>query len=107
MRFVLPLLAPLLAAATVPAEPLPSLGDELRNFEQLRKNCRGRIEQVREERGLPKLQQDTASPDEPLLIAAVEKLVDGCSVMVMYHDTNDIRPLPEFQEGSGQLMPAR
>jgi hypothetical protein len=69
--------------------------------------CRDRIEMVREERGLPKLERHTASPDEPLMIAAVDKRIDGCAVMVMHGNASDIRPLPEFEEGPGQLMPAR
>ena len=94
MRFILSILAPLAIAATAPVHP-PS---EVTTPEGagFRENCRDRIELVREERGLPKLERDSASPDEALLIAAVDKRVDGCSVMVMRHDTSDIRPLPEF-----------
>ena len=40
------------------------------------------------------LQRDTAKPDEPLLIAAVDKRIDGCSVMVMRNNLADVRPLP-------------
>jgi len=40
-------------------------------------NCRDRIHTVREDRGLPKLERDTASPDEPLFVAAVDKRIDG------------------------------
>jgi hypothetical protein len=68
-------------------------------------NCRGRIETAREERGLPKLQKDDAKPDAPLFIAAVDKMIDGCEVLVMRDNLSDIRPLPEFQEGSGELTP--
>ena len=105
MRFILSILAPLAIAATAPVHP-PS---EVTTPEGagFRENCRDRIELVREERGLPKLERDSASPDEALLIAAVDKRVDGCSVMVMRHDTSDIRPLPEFMEGPAQLRPAR
>ena len=66
--------------------------------------CRDRIELVRQERGLPKLQRDTASPDEPLLIAAVDQRIGGCSVMVMRNDTSDIRPLPT-EDGPARLQP--
>ena len=105
MRFILTILAPLAIAATAPVHP-PS---EVTTPEGagFRENCRDRIELVREERGLPKLERDSASPDEALLIAAVDKRVDGCSVMVMRHDTSDIRPLPEFKEGPAQRRPAR
>ena len=105
MRFILSILAPLAIAATAPVHPPAEVTTpEGAGF---RENCRDRIELVREERGLPKLERDSASPDEALLIAAVDKRVDGCSVMVMRHDTSDIRPLPEFKEGPAQLRPAR
>jgi hypothetical protein len=62
---------------------------------------------VREERGLPKLERDTASPEEPLFIAAVDKRVAGCSVLVMRENLSDVRPLPAQPEGPPQMMPAR
>lgn len=68
-------------------------------------NCRSRIETAREERGLPKLRRDDATPDAPLFIAAVDKTIDRCEVLVMRDNLSDIRPLPEFQEGSGKLTP--
>jgi hypothetical protein len=95
MRIVLPLLALTFATAAVPAPqpvlpllPTPVIGEGDKAV------CRDRIEEVREERGLPKLDRGTATPDEALLIAAVDKRIDGCSVMVMRNDTSDIRPLP-------------
>lgn len=56
--------------------------------------CRDRIHQAREERGLPSLDRGTASADEALLIAAVDRRIDGCSVMVMRNNLSDVRPLP-------------
>jgi hypothetical protein len=44
-------------------------------------------------------------PDRPLLIAAVDHRIDGCSVMVMRDDTSDVRTLPEPREH--RLMPAK
>lgn len=70
-------------------------------------NCGDRIERVREELGQPKLQRETESPDKPLLIAAVDKRIDGCAVMQMHRDVNDLRPLPEPSEGPVRLMPVR
>ena len=70
-----------------------------------RADCRGRIETVRAERGLPALQRDTARPGEPLFIAAVDKLIDGCEMLVMRDNLSDIRPLPEFETGPGKLTP--
>lgn len=66
--------------------------------------CRDRIQEVRRELGLPAIERD-ASPQNPLFIAAVDKRIDGCSVMVMRNDTSDIRPLPAPQEH--RLMPAK
>lgn len=59
--------------------------------------CRDRIERVRHERRLPKLVRERAS-NEPLLIAAVDKRIDGCSVLVMRNNLNDIRPLPQSDD---------
>jgi hypothetical protein len=66
--------------------------------------CRDRIQEVRRELGKPALDRD-AAPQDPLFIAAVDKRIDGCSVMVMRNDTSDIRPLPAPQEH--RLMPAK
>ena len=60
--------------------------------------CRDRIHTVREERGLPALDRETADPDEPLFIAAVDHRIGECSVMVMKHDTRDVRPIPKPDE---------
>ena len=40
-----------------------------------------------------------------LLIAAVDRTIDGCSVLVMRDDTSDVRPVPGPKEH--RLMPAR
>ena len=66
--------------------------------------CRDRIHEVRRELGQPALDREAPS-QEPLFIAAVDKRIDGCSVMVMRNDTSDIRPLPAPQEH--RMMPAR
>jgi hypothetical protein len=67
--------------------------------------CRDRIVAAREAHGLPRLSRDTAKPGEPLFIAAVDKRIDGCSVMVMRNNLSDIRPLPEFSDAPAQLIP--
>jgi hypothetical protein len=72
-----------------------------------RANCRGRIVTTRAELGLPKLPDDGAKASDPLLIAAVDKMIGGCEVLVMRDDTSDIRPLPQFQDGPGKLLPLR
>jgi hypothetical protein len=68
-------------------------------------NCRGRMVTARAELGLPKLPDDGAKPGDPLFIAAVDRLVDGCEVLVMRDDLSDIRPLPQFQDGPGKMIP--
>jgi hypothetical protein len=65
--------------------------------------CRDRIHQVREERGLPSLDRGNASADQALLIAAVDRRIDGCSVMVMRNNLADVRPLPT-QEGEAKVQ---
>lgn len=68
--------------------------------------CRDRIEQVREASGKPELDREPAKPSEPLLLAAVDQRINGCSVMVMRNDTSDIRPLPEPSDNA-VVMPAQ
>ena len=69
--------------------------------------CRDRIQTARAEANLPPAQPQTASPDNPLLIKAVDQRVGKCAVMVMHHDTSDIRPLPSAPQGPARLIPAR
>jgi hypothetical protein len=66
--------------------------------------CRDTIHQVREARGLPR-----EAPTGPAqMIAAVDHRIDGCSVMVMYGNTSDVRPVPTTP-GTARLerIPAR
>ena len=112
MRLVFPLLAVAFATAVAAETSPPAMGpvvvepvpDAQLAPAEGRIPCRDTIHTVREERGLPRLQRDTASPDEPLLIAAVDHRINGCSVMVMRNDTSDVRPLPALPEGSGTLQ---
>lgn len=70
--------------------------------------CRDRISEARESaRQPPLLQREPASPDKPLAIYAVERTQDGCSVMVMMGDREDIRTLPLPAETSERVIPAR
>ncbi len=71
--------------------------------------CRDRITLVREERGLLRLQREMAEPEEPLLIAGVDKRIEGCSVLVMKDNVSDIRPLPSRPKGPPMLrrLPAQ
>ncbi|QZD92793.1 hypothetical protein K3162_01730 [Qipengyuania xiapuensis] len=68
-------------------------------------NCRDRIREVREETGQPELEDDTGEPEEPMVIAAVDHRIDGCSVLVMRGNTDDVRPLPK-PAGEPKLVPA-
>ena len=109
MRVVLPLLALILTTAaapqTPPVVPAPGTAIEQPPAEAV---CRDRIIQARQERGLPPLRRETATPDEPLFIAAVDKRIDGCSVLVMRNNTSDIRPLPVIEDkGRLERIPAR
>src|SRR5690606_15089807 len=96
MRIVLPLVALVLATAGA-AAPQPEIVPSMREIQAPGDGtavCRDRVEEIRDERGLPKLDRDPADPGEDLLIAAVDMRIGGCSVMVMRNDTSDIRPLP-------------
>ena len=108
MRVALSLIALMLTTgasppADVPPEPTPGA---MTAQADPRTVCRERIQLVRQERGLPKLQRDTAQSDEPLLIAAVEKRIGGCSVLVMRDNLSDVRPLPT-PEGPARLQRIR
>jgi len=113
MRIVFPMLTLALAtsAAAEPVEKAQPPGivipapDAQFTQPEGRIPCRDTIHAVREERGLPRLQRETASPEEPLLIAAVDHRINGCSVIVMRSNTRDVRPLPALPEGSGRLQP--
>jgi len=102
MRVALPLIALLIATgATADAPSAPRAQGKTANFvpnelraPQGKTVCNARIQQAREARGFPKLQRDEVSPDKPLMILAVDKRIDGCSVMVMAYNANDIRPVP-------------
>ena len=112
MRFALSLIALTLATGAlaesagapkaVPQEPVPGTLSAATDSEVV---CRDRIHEVRQERGLPKLQRDTATPEEPLLIAAIDRRIDGCSVMVMRSNTADVRPSPAPGEARMRRLP--
>lgn len=114
MRVALPLLALLLATGAAPPQaPAPAPEGGRPDLPPVKIDpttgkavCRETIQEVREERGLPWVDRGTApDPDQPLLIAAVDRTIDGCSVLVMRDDTSDVRPVPGPQEH--RLMPAR
>ncbi|WP_298466412.1 hypothetical protein [uncultured Erythrobacter sp.] len=70
-------------------------------------DCRDRISKAREALGLPpQLDREPASPDKPHLIYAVDRRQDGCSVMVMKGNRDDIRQLPLPPRGPFLRIPA-
>lgn len=69
--------------------------------------CTDTITEAREATGQPPLlEREPASPDRPHAIYAVDRRQDGCSVMVMMGDREDIRPLPLPSEQPMRVIPA-
>ncbi|WP_374405695.1 hypothetical protein [Pelagerythrobacter sp.] len=66
--------------------------------------CRDRIREARAASGQPGLDSEPAKPGEAPMIAAVDKRIDGCAVMQMHRDVNDIRPLPAPPEKGAKLL---
>jgi hypothetical protein len=97
-------LALLAAASLVHAQPAPPTPPAHAPDQAA---CGNTIEKVREERGLPRLDRDTATSREPLLIAAVDRRIEGCSVLVMRSNINDVRPVPANPGAPAELLPAR
>jgi hypothetical protein len=111
MRVIVPLIALLFttgaAAPTAVIAPMPAPDSPIRLQaapDGATAVCRDQIQQVRRELGKPALDREV-SPQQPLFIAAVDKRIGGCEVMVMRDDTSDFRPLPA--PGEARLMPAR
>lgn len=107
----------LTAAVPAPAPPIADAADAMMpayveppkawtSIEQaVGANCRDRIEQVRGAAGQPTLDKTPAAPGQGYLMAAVDKRIDGCAVMQMHSDVNDLRPLPA-PTGPARLQPA-
>jgi hypothetical protein len=85
-----------------PAERWTSIDQALSD-----KQCADRIEQVRDAAGQPALDKMPATADDGYLMAAVDKRIDGCPVMQMLHDIDDVRPVPQVEQRPVYLMPAR
>ena len=107
MRVALPLITLALATGVAAEEPsspaaaaptIMSAAPSQLVTPEWRAPCRDTIHQVREARGLSR--EAPAGP--PQLIAAVDHRIDGCSVMVMYGNTSDVRPVPT-EPGSPRL----
>ncbi|MCH2488205.1 MAG: hypothetical protein MK010_10750 [Erythrobacter sp.] len=85
-------------------EPAQSWRDIQDPIERAR--CEQEIRKARAEAGKPEIERETADAEEPLLIAAVDQKLNGCSVLVMKQDTSDVRPLPARPEGPVTIEPA-
>ncbi len=90
----------LIGAADAPAEPAspdqPATAAEPDAAEPRKTDCLLTIQQARATTGEPPLlDRRPASPDRPLAIYAVERLQDGCPVMVMMGNPGDVRPMPK------------
>jgi len=91
------------AAPTLPftmpgySRPAPLATGDLDDFVR-RSTCRDTIEHAREEAGQPPLDKRDGPADgtpEPMLYKAVDHDVDGCDVLVMADNPDDIRPVPQ------------
>lgn len=70
--------------------------------------CRDRITNARDATGKPRLlDRAPASPDKPYRIYAVDKRINGCTVMVMHDDVTDIRPLPALPDAPARIVPLK
>ena len=115
MRYVLPIAALLACTAASAAEDAEADGNlawpAYPQREELSQGgdtiCRDRVHTVREERELPRLERETTDPEEPLLIAAVDHRIDGCSVLVMKYDSTDVRPIPKLDDKAPLLRRAQ
>ena len=71
-----------------------------------RARCEEKIRQVRNEAGKPEIEPEAADAQDPLLLAAVHQKIENCPVLVMKHDTSDMRPVPERRDGPITIEPA-
>ena len=84
-----------------PAQPWAEVQEEA---ERLR--CQKTIEQVRGEPIEPNLERGPATGDDGMMIAAVDKRIHGCPVVVMHNDKSDLRPAPKVELRQAQIVPA-
>lgn len=76
-------------------------------------NCRDRMERAQDEEpsvtlpSFPLFQRAPDTPDNsPLAIYAVDRRENGCGVMVVMGNPEDVRPLPKLDADDHRLMPA-
>src|SRR5688500_6309710 len=97
------IILPMLAAALATPHALPDRAASKSDGAR----CADRITQVREAAGQPRLDRSPATTSDGVLIAAVDKRIDGCAVMQMHRRIDDLRPIPEPSMGPARLQPAR
>ena len=102
MRLVL---LPMLA--TVAALPATAPGPQSSVATPERTTCVDKLSQVRDAAGQPRLDRSPALPGEGYLIAAVDKRIDGCAVLQMHRNIDDLRPVPQPTMGPARLIPIR
>jgi hypothetical protein len=100
-------------AATVPAPErmLPGYAEPATRWTSVEQALRDRqcgdtIRQVRDAAGQPALDREPGSAERPPLIAAVDKRIDGCAVIQMHGNVNDLRPLNPPADTPPRLSPA-
>lgn len=103
MRLVFLALA---TSVSLSATPAPQAAHE-RDARFSAETCRDRLTEVRDAVGQPRLDRSPAAPGAALLVAAVDKRIDGCAVMQMHRRIDDLRPVPEPTVGPARLLPAR
>lgn len=68
------------------------------------RKCADIIREAREDAGLPQMERRAAAAEIAEMIWAVDHRRDGCGVLVMRGQPQDIRPVPQPTEDTG-LMP--
>lgn len=90
---------------------MPSYQDPARSWRDIedpikRARCEEQISKARSDAGQPEIERKPADAENPLMLAAVHQTIEDCPVLVMKHDTSDIRPVPERREGPLTIEPA-
>ncbi|MEM1195529.1 MAG: hypothetical protein AAGH57_05450 [Pseudomonadota bacterium] len=90
-------------------------GELKQRQDYLRSTCRDRLLETSKAEGeeapiptpgIPLLRRGPDTPEMPLAIYAVDRREDGCGVMVMMGDINDVRTLPKTNPEDYRVMPA-
>ncbi|MBV7259971.1 hypothetical protein [Erythrobacter crassostreae] len=90
----------------VQATEATEIGETLRQLRESRRACRDRLTTAQDDAPRPVIEPDTASADKPLLIYAVDHRSEGCSLIVMKGNPDDVRQLPELPSDKPLLQRA-